>query len=541
MNDKHKNFSKAIKNLESNSAKGNLLSMFQLYENYTTGKNVEAVSEELSFKYFEMVAEKLPCVEFKIEDIHLYEFRRFRNLKIKFDRKLTVIIGDNGAGKTSIVEAVSKLLSWFSFNLAKDNANAKRIQELDINVNCNSYSEIIGNFKLGNKTPMDVSLAMPSVGYAGSISSTVAQAKRTGKIYREVASRKRIDLPFFAFYSVERSTVTLPKYSTDRTFSDLASSRFSALKDSLEASTQLDEFSRKYVELYNLAEAEKSLKISKKRDEISYLKNLIEKFSYENSFGKNSELHRELESAQKELTDLLGIKSARHSKMLEQVNYAIETLVPDVSNLHVDRSTGNQRVMVENFSNTVNITQLSQGQKSLVALSGDLALRLVTLNPDSMNALDTSGIVLIDEVELHLHPRWQQEIVLGLQKTFPNIQFILTTHSPQVLSTVDRNCIRQLCFDDNSQLTVVTPKFQTKGVMSSDILSQIMGTNSTPDKLEQAIWLNQFSRYLKLGDRESMADVFKKIVAHYGSDHPVVLDCESKVRISEMKERLRKE
>ncbi len=541
MDNQHKNFSKAIKSLKNNAEKGNFLSMFQLFESFRSGKNVEATSDELSKKYFEMIVDNLAKSNFRMDSIKLYDFRRFRDLEIQFDNHITIIIGDNGAGKTSIVEAIAKVLSWFSNNLIKSNVNGKKIHDFDVNVNCESFSEIVGRFKLGTKSPIEISLAMPVQGYAGNISNSVVQSKLIGDMYREVASKKMVDLPFFAFYSVERSNVSLPKFSTDKTFSDISSSRFNALKDGLEASTHLEEFSRRYIELYNLAEGEKPPEIKEKQKNIEYLKNLIEKLSKGKTLVENSELVEELKSAQNELAVLMGNQSVRYSLMLRKVNLAIETLIPDVSNLHVDRSTGNQRILVENFGNTVNITQLSQGQKSLLALSGDLALRLVTLNPDSSNSLHTTGIVLIDEIELHLHPKWQQEVVIGLQKTFPNIQFILTTHSPQVLSTVDKKCIRQICFDDNGQLTVVTPKFQTKGVTSADILARIMETNSTPENIEEAGWLNDFSRYLQAGDQVSLERVFTKIKSHFGNEHPVVSDCESKIRISEMKARLKRD
>ncbi len=541
MNNQHKAYSKTIKSLKSNAAKGNLLSMFQLYENYKSGKNVEAVDEELSQKYFAMISEKLPSSEFKIDSIDLHEFRRFRNIKIDFENQVTVIIGDNGAGKTSIVEAVSKTLSWFSQNLVKSNVSGKRVVELDINVNSKSYAEVIASFQLGNKCPIDVSLSMPVPGFSGSISSSVTKAKQMGDMYRDVAAKEKINLPFFAFYSVERSSVRLPKISLDKTFLDLSNSRFNALKDSLDASTQLEEFSKRYVELHNLAEGEISSAIQDKKNNIVYLENLIEKLQKGTSQSEDNELVRELKAEQNQLKALLGSKSEKHSRMLNLVNSAIETMVPDVSNLRVDRSSGNQRILVKNFGNMVNVYQLSQGQKSLVALAGDLALRLVTLNPDSDNALHANGIVLIDEIELHLHPKWQQEIILGLQRTFPNIQFIITTHSPQVLSTVDNKCIRQICFDDNSELTVSTPKFQTKGVTSADILARIMGTNSIPENLEEAVWLNDFSRYLKMGDKSSLEKIFKKIKAHYGNDHPVVAECDSQIRIFEMKARLKRD
>jgi predicted ATP-binding protein involved in virulence len=80
-----------------------------------------------------------------------------------------------------------------------------------------------------------------------------------------------------------------------------------------------------------------------------------------------------------------------------------------------------------------NFNQLSQGEKSLI-LVGDIARRLAMMNPKLDNPLLGKGIILIDEIDMHLHPQWQRSIIQRLQTTFPNCQFILTTHSPLVIS-----------------------------------------------------------------------------------------------------------
>ena len=79
------------------------------------------------------------------------------------------------------------------------------------------------------------------------------------------------------------------------------------------------------------------------------------------------------------------------------------------------------------------VNTLSDGEKCLFSLVGDLARRLALANPNLTDPLQGSGIVLIDEIDLHLHPAWQRKIVGQLKDTFPNCQFIITSHSPQVL------------------------------------------------------------------------------------------------------------
>ena len=79
---------------------------------------------------------------------------------------------------------------------------------------------------------------------------------------------------------------------------------------------------------------------------------------------------------------------------------------------------------------------LSQGEKSVAALISDIALRMSGANPAMKKPLSTDAIIMIDEVDLHLHPDWQAQIAVKLQKIFPNAQFIVSSHSPSVFSVV---------------------------------------------------------------------------------------------------------
>jgi predicted ATP-binding protein involved in virulence len=90
---------------------------------------------------------------------------------------------------------------------------------------------------------------------------------------------------------------------------------------------------------------------------------------------------------------------------------------------------------IEKDGEELNVLQLSQGEKSLLALIGDIARRLAMMNPSMENPLHGDGIVLIDEIDMHMHPGWQAKIVEKLQTTFPNTQFVLTSHSPLVIGS----------------------------------------------------------------------------------------------------------
>ncbi|MGB8922932.1 MAG: AAA family ATPase [Pseudomonas sp.] len=92
------------------------------------------------------------------------------------------------------------------------------------------------------------------------------------------------------------------------------------------------------------------------------------------------------------------------------------------------------------------VSQLSDGIRNIVALAADIAYRCIKLNPHlGITAPhQCTGVVLIDEVDMHLHPAWQQTVIPDLLGAFPNIQFIVTTHSPQVITSVQAKCIRVL-------------------------------------------------------------------------------------------------
>lgn len=116
------------------------------------------------------------------------------------------------------------------------------------------------------------------------------------------------------------------------------------------------------------------------------------------------------------------------------VRKAIEAMIGDVSELRVKRNP--VRMVVYKAGKEIRVDMLSDGEKCTLALLGDLARRLVLANPSAENPLVGKGIVLIDEIELHMHPSWQRRVLHVLNEVFPNIQFIVTTHSAQVLGEV---------------------------------------------------------------------------------------------------------
>ena len=191
------------------------------------------------------------------------------------------------------------------------------------------------------------------------------------------------------------------------------------------------------------------------------------------------------------------------------------------------------------------ISQLSQGYQGMFALAMDFARRLAIGNSHMFSPEDQLGgfghapaIMLVDEIDLHLHPSWQQRVLSDLMHTFPNTQFIVTTHSPQVLTTVKNESIRILAKDHEDKWMASTPAEQTRGVESADALHSAMGVDPVPP-VEEAKQLDDYRALIENGEHETQQgqSLRKKLVQHFGADHPLIRDCDRLIRFQEFKRR----
>ncbi len=140
------------------------------------------------------------------------------------------------------------------------------------------------------------------------------------------------------------------------------------------------------------------------------------------------------------------------------------------------------------------VNQLSDGYKSTISLVADIAYRMAVLNPQLLGDVckETDGIVLIDEVDLHLHPKWQQSIIGDLTEIFPKVQFIVSTHAPEVINSVSRENVIVL---ENNQ--AVSAPAETYGKDDNGILRTIMHVKERPNEIVQKF--DDFYDLLKKG------------------------------------------
>jgi predicted ATP-binding protein involved in virulence len=371
-----------------------------------------------------------------IKQLKLVNFRRFGELTIPFfseespveNCNTVVFIGDNGAGKTAILNALAMSLSWLIARINREKGNGSSIADMDIlNDKAVAFIELQ---LLYDKSPYQWQLTKTRKGRIVVVEgkmkvfgSELTDATRLATSFREkLTNNNEVSLPLIAYYPCERVVLDIPlKIKTRHSFGQL-----DGYDNALQQGVDFRRFFEWFRDREDVENQTKSEKISK------MIFDSARALIYDKiEDGKNPEEWLENHFKQRQIS-VEQIESTKDYQ-LTAIRTAIKSFMPDFDNLRVNRKPRLQ-MLVDKHRETLDINQLSQGEKSLMALVGDIARRLAILNPALENPLHGEGIVLIDEVDMHLHPKWQRIIISKLNTTFPNCQFILTTHSPIVIS-----------------------------------------------------------------------------------------------------------
>lgn len=372
----------------------------------------------------------------KLKNISLYKFKGFVEETIDLDDRLTVIVGENGAGKSSVLDAITIILSWVIARIKNPRGVGHEIKEEQKRKNSKStHIEAIFN---------EIELINVNTNRSKSAVRTQEFDKHCNDIREEIEQTEgKTSVPVFVKYGVRRAVVDIPLKIKKSHIFDL------------------------------LATYDESLKGD------ANFRTFFEWFRYQEDI--ENEIFRETG----EVCD----------RELKTIREAISKFIPGFKNLRVKRNP--LRMVVDKDGKEFAVNQLSDGEKTYIALIGDLCRRLVLANPTLENPLMGEGIVLIDEIDLHLHPQWQTEIAEKLCNTFPNIQFIVTTHSPLVITNVKTEQLRVLKTEDG--VTKLVDNDYSYALPVSIILKDVMGIkNELPKEIEEKIELTH--QYIQNND-----------------------------------------
>ena len=178
----------------------------------------------------------------------------------------------------------------------------------------------------------------------------------------------------------------------------------------------------------------------------------------------------------------------------------------------------------------ISMNQLSDGYKSTISLVADIAYRMAVLNPQLLGQVctETDGIVLIDEVDLHLHPTWQQQILKDLTEIFPKVQFIVTTHAPAVISTVKSENVIMLDAGEAYE-----PSGEIHGKDINTIISGIMRSTERPAAIKDLF--QQFYGWVDQGNIEKAEQVLECLKKKIGNDDSEIAGCNVKLKLLQMR------
>jgi predicted ATP-binding protein involved in virulence len=401
-----------------------------------------------------------------IEELHLQNFRGFKELKLQFPRNLAVIIGVNGSGKSSILDEIAIFLSIYINQplLKKRRKNSTLsdktgLTEDDIYINAQESENLIQvviepdqKISWSIRISKNNSTIRPIRVRAEESEELLSHIKNT---LEDLEQNPSLSLPALVYYRTNRMVLT-----------PSSQLRLSSLTTAIRQENQINAYEGAF------------------SNEINNFKDFFEWFKAEEDYENEIRLRENTNYRNKNL-EIVRIAITKFLNNFPKTNF---------SNLHVvrastDRKSGMHRVnptlTIDKNGQNFKLEKLSDGEKILLMVVTDLSRRLAILNPsveEPAKVLEGKGIVLIDEVDLHLHPQWQRIVVPALTNTFPNCQFIVTTHSPQVLSRVQKENVLIL---ENSEVVEVTP--YTFGKDSNSILYELMGVTERPLEVQKQL------------------------------------------------------
>lgn len=361
----------------------------------------------------------------KVIKLTLTNFRGIEKLTINFDKNMNALTGINGAGKSSVLDALAIGLSHL---IARINGNAnksRKMTEYDI-LKGKTFAKIELDIEIFddkmNKQIVSWSIVHNKNANNKTESSNLTQLNEFVKpLIRVWAHPIEYNLPLASFYDVNRATLDIP-LRVRETLKNLPDEVYS---DALE--TGGTDFKRFFIWFRNQEDFENQQKVKNKNLDFKDI---------------------QLESIRKAITHFTGLT---------------EITVERKPKMHMVVKKDKLKLDIK--------SQLSDGERNMLALIGDMTRRLAILNPQLNEPQHGYGVILIDELDLHLHPRWQREVIKKLPQFYPNCQFIVSTHSPQMLGELKPQSIHLLNHG------VLQPIESSLGLSSNHILTTVMGAN----------------------------------------------------------------
>ena len=398
--------------------------------------------------------------DFSIESLDLHNYRRFETLHIDFDSYLNVIVGNNGVGKTTLLDgcavAASSLLARMedsqSLSIRKTDARYIAVGQGSVTIRQNQYPVSIGAKGSLNGHPYCWTRALTSEKSKMTKKDAQSIIDAGYELQQRVSAGVNVVLPVLAYYDANRFASKETGVSIPSDSESYLASRTKAYSDAFGASIN-------------------------EKHTLTWMRNMT---LWELQSGAKSP----------ELTCVMRAFANCYAGAAD-VSEATAYFDLQLQDVAVKFRDGAGSTRIETTST------MSDGYRSTALMFADIARRMAQLNPQlGEGAHLAPGIILIDEVDLHLHPRWQARILEDLRSAFPAVQFIVTTHAPIVISSVEARHLRILASDG-----VVLQGTETYGGNIARVLKTVMGVDERPMNVRE-----RFESFYRKMDEEKYGE-----------------------------------
>ena len=393
----------------------------------------------------------------RLNSINIEGFRGIPNLELEFPKQVNVLVGVNGVGKSAVLDCSAIMLSRLIGRIRSSAGTGRYFTHSDIN-NRRQWTKNEIEVAFQGK-PLRWSVVKTRRGQQKQRISGLVDLRRDVELFRsKLAEDEAARLPLAVYYPVNRAVLDIQLRIRKRHPFDRLAAYDQALSGEWSSFRVFFEWFREREDLEN----EKRLDKPEFRD-----------------------------------------------SQLQAVRTATERFLAGFRGLKVRRSP--LRMVVEKHGEELIVNQLSDGEKCTLAMAGDLARRMAIANPAMVDPLQGEAVVLIDEIDLHLHTGWQRRLIAALTKTFPKCQFLLSTHSPSILGHLDSKSI-WILERTKSGISAKRPD-DAYGQTTDRILEDIMGVPPRPKEVQNT--LNKLFRAIERGEmmeaKQLLSDMQRKV------------------------------
>ncbi len=405
-----------------------------------------------------------------LQHINLKNYKAIETLQLDFKKGINLLIGDNGTGKTSVLEGIAVALSGMFVSVP--GVSTKNIVKDDVRVIVNSLGDASTSIEYCEPIEVGCILKNGETEYSWNrireeLASTHTKIdnREVCNWMKKITNQKESVLPLISFQSAARVwRIKRGDFGTElkKKLDDRRCGYIGCLDSSMDV---------KSIQQWCLKQEVMALNKGKSIYEYEFFKSIISNFM-------------------KEINELDEIPQLYYSPQFSELIY---------KDSNVEMA----------------ISKLSAGYQSLLWMIMDLAYRVCLLNPELKSKTQIEGIVLIDEIDMHLHPKWQWNIIKALSSTFENVQFIIATHSPIVMSSAKEANI--ILLNEKKQPEYLPDCY---GYSVEDVLQYKQESVSRPKKINELI--NEIEESLDFDDfikAEQLLTNLKQILGEDNSEY----------------------